>query len=326
MNVLVTGGGGFLGRYIAEQLMQRGYVVSVLCRSAYPELSEQGINVIRGDVTNPDDVNRAIQGNTFVFHVAAMVGYWGSYVDFFNTNVNGTQNVINSCQMHGVSKLIYTSSPSVTMNNMDIHNGNESLPYQKQYHSHYSATKAIAERAVLAAHHPNGLHTVAIRPHLIVGPRDNHLLPRLLQKANSGKLKQIGPGHNKVSVTYVENAAHAHIMAAESPNTGGKAYFINEPEPVLLWPWLKHILANLNARQPRIKVPFKVAFAAGWVLELVYGALKIKKEPLVTRFIASELYRNHYFSIERAKRDFDYEPLFSFEQAERKTLDSIRNA
>ena len=325
MKALVTGGGGFLGRYIAEQLLQRGYDVSVMARGNYPELEASGIKVLRGDVTNADDVDRAVKGNDMVFHVAAMVGYWGRYQDFYNTNVNGTRNIIHSCQQHGVQKLVYTSSPSVTMNNIDIHNGNESLTYPQHYHSHYSATKAIAERAVLAAHHPEGLHTVAIRPHLVVGPRDNHLLPRLLQKANSGKLKQIGPGHNKVSVTYVENAAHAHILAAESVNTGGKAYFINEPEPVVLWPWLKHILKNLDAKPPRMKVPFGVAFMAGWLLEKIYGWFGIQQEPLVTRFIASELYRNHYFSIARAQADFDYQPLYSFQQAEEKTLEYIKS-
>lgn len=323
MKALVTGGGGFLGRYIAEQLLQRGYQVSVLCRNAYPELSAQGIEVIQGDVTDSDSVARAVEYQDMVFHVAAKVGYWGRYQDYYDTNVKGTQHVIESCQKHRVRKLIYTSSPSVTMNNIDIFNGDETLPYPSKYYSNYSATKAIAEQMVLKAHKTDGLHTVAIRPHLIVGPRDNHLLPRLLEKANKGSLKQIGPGTNKVSVTYVENAAHAHILAAESNHSGGKAYFINEPVPVELWPWIKDILNRLGARQPTRKVSFIVAFNAGWALEKVYNVLNIEQEPLVTRFIASELYRNHYFSIERAKHDFNYKPLYSFEQAQEKTLSYI---
>ncbi|RLT96879.1 NAD-dependent epimerase/dehydratase family protein [Ketobacter sp.] len=321
---LVTGGGGFLGRYIAEQLQQRGYQVTVFCRGHYPDLEQAGIRVQRGDVTNPIQLENAIAGQDLVFHVAAKVGYWGDYQDYYAVNVQGTDHVIRACRQQGVKKLIYTSSPSVTMNNIDIHGGDEQLPYPKHYHSHYSATKAIAERKVLAAHNPRGLHTVAIRPHLILGPRDNHLLPRILQKAHSGRLKQIGPGRNKVSVTYVENAAHAHILAAESPNTGGNAYFINEPDPILLWPWLKQILEKLDAPPPRYRVPFALAFAAGWVLENLYRALRVKQEPLVTRFIASELYRNHYFSIEKARRDFGYEPLYSFTQAEAKTLEYVR--
>lgn len=324
MRALVTGGSGFLGRYIVEQLLQRGVNVTVLCRGHYPELTALPIRVEQGSVTDPDCVRNAMANQDWVFHVAAKVGYWGSYDDFYNTNVNGTQLIVKTAKALGVKKLIYTSSPSVTMNNIDIHNGNESLTYPKKYHSYYSATKAIAEQHVLAAHEANGLHTTAIRPHLILGPRDNHLLPRLLHKAQTGQLKQIGWHNNRVGVTYVENAAHAHILAALSDNTGGKAYFINEPEPVTLWPWLRDILKQLGAPPPRFTVPFTLAFGAGWFLETLYKILKIEKEPLVTRFIAAELYRNHYFSIERARRDFNYKPLFSIEEAQEKTLAYVK--
>lgn len=324
MRSLVTGGGGFLGRYIVEQLLRSGDTVTVLCRGRYPELETMGVRIIRGSVTDKEAVNKAVTGQHRVFHVAAKVGYWGSYQDYYQTNVEGTRNLIESCKRHDVRKLIYTSSPSVTMNNIDIHNGNESLGYPGGYHTHYSATKAMAEQLVLQAHDASGLHTTAIRPHLVLGPRDNHLLPRLLEKANSRKLKQIGPGKNKVSVCYVENAAHAHILAAESGKTGGKAYFINEPEPVVLWPWIKTMLKQLGAPPPRRRVPFWLAFTAGWVLEQVYSLLRIQQEPMVTRFIAAELYRNHYFSIARAQKDFNYQPLYSFAEAQEKTLRYIR--
>ncbi|MCG8314716.1 MAG: NAD-dependent epimerase/dehydratase family protein [Pseudomonadales bacterium] len=319
MKTLVTGGSGFLGRYIVEQLLAKGYQVSVLFRGEYPELEGLPIQIFRGDVTNIADVMAAVIGNQMVFHVAAKVGYWGRYRDFYRVNVSGTENIIQACEDLDVKKLIYTSSPSVTMNNIDIYNGDESLPYPSSYHSHYSATKAIAERRVLAAH-SQSLHTVVIRPHLIVGPRDNHLLPRLLEKARLGKLKQIGPGTNRVSVSYVENAAHAHILAAESENTGGKAYFINEPEPVLLWPWLKDILQQLGEKPPNVSVPFRLAYGAGFILEQCYSLMGIESEPMVTRFIASELYRNHFFSIKRAQQDFNYQPLYSFSEAQEKTL------
>lgn len=325
MKALVTGGSGFLGRYIVEQLLQQGHEVTILCRGHYPELLQMPVTLMQGSVTDLTAVNKAVRGQDMIFHVAAMVGYWGDYDDFYHTNVNGTKNVIHAAQLHGVKKLIYTSSPSVTMNNIDIHNGDESLPYPNQYHSYYSATKAIAEKAVLSAHNPTGLHTTAIRPHLILGPRDNHLLPRLLHKARNGQLKQIGWNNNKVGVTYVENAAHAHILAALSKNSGGKAYFINEPEPVTLWPWIRDVLSQLDVPPPKLTVPFFLAFSAGWVLEKVYGLLRIQKEPLVTRFIASELYRNHYFSIDRARNDFGYKPLIDFTQAQEKTLAYVRN-
>lgn len=326
MNVLVTGGGGFLGRYIVEQLVERGDRVRVLCRHHYPELTALGVEQIEGDVADSSAVDRAVCDMDQVFHVAAKVGFWGRYRDYYRINVIGTQNVINACIAHHVQKLIYTSSPSVTMNNRDIHDGDESLPYPAHYHSPYSATKAEAERRVLAANGQCGLITTAIRPHLIVGPRDNHLIPRLLEKARSGRLKQIGSGLNKVSVVYVENAANAHLQAADSDAVGGKAYFINEPDPILLWPWINTLLESLGLRKVRRKVPFRLAFMAGYVLEQVHRMVPGLGEPMVTRFLASELYRNHYFSIERARRDFGYEPLYSFGEAQEKTLAYLRSS
>ena len=325
MNVLVTGGGGFLGRYIVEQLAERGDRVRVLCRRYYAELATLGVEQVQGDVADMAAVDKAVQDMDKVFHVAAHVGFWGQWQDYYRTNVTGTQNVIDACIAHGVKKLIYTSSPSVTMCNRDIHNGDESLPYPDHFHSPYSATKAEAERRVLQANGRNGLVTTAIRPHLILGPRDNHLVPRLLDRARRGRLRQIGNGRNKVSVVYVENAAHAHLQAADSDSVGGKAYFINEPEPVVLWPWINTMLERLEIPRVKRKVPFRLAFLAGYVLELLHRLMPALGEPMVTRFLAAELYRNHYFSIDRARRDFDYQPLYSFDEAQQRTLDYLKS-
>ena len=326
MHVLVTGGGGFLGRYIVEQLCRRGDSVRVLCRGFYPELEALGAELVRGDVTVADDVSAAVADRDVVFHVAAMVGFWGQYDAFYHTNVGGTRNVIDACIAHGVRKLVYTSSPSVTMNNRDIVGGDETLGYPDDYLTHYSATKAEAERLVLAANGRNGLMTTAIRPHLILGPRDNHLVPRLLERAGKGRLRQIGPGLNKVGITYVENAASAHLQAADSDRVGGKAYFINEPEPVLLWPWINDMLKQLGMPPVRYRAPFALAYFAGFVLEGVHRLLPGLGEPMVTRFLAAELYRNHYFSIRRAQQDFDYRPLVSFDEAQRRTLEYLRKS
>lgn len=325
MNVLVTGGGGFLGRYIVEQLVERGECVRVLCRQQYPELTALGVEQVSGDVADMTAVDKAVRDMDRVFHVAAKVGFWGSYRAYFRTNVIGTQNVIDACIAHGVKKLVYTSSPSVTMNDRDIHDGDESLPYPSHYYSPYSATKAEAERRVLQANGCGGVVTTAIRPHLILGPRDNHLIPRLLDKARRGRLRQIGDGRNKVSVVYVENAAYAHLQAADSDKVGGKAYFINEPEPLLLWPWINTLLESLELPRVQRKVPFRLAFLAGHALELLHRLIPALGEPMVTRFLAAELYRNHYFSIARAQQDFDYQPLYDFAEAQERTLAYLKS-
>ncbi|HQE91485.1 MAG TPA: NAD-dependent epimerase/dehydratase family protein [Anaerolineae bacterium] len=321
MKALVTGGGGFLGRYIVEQLLARGETVTVFARGAYPELETLGARVVRGDLQDAGAVRRACAGMDVVFHVAAKAGMWGAWDDFYGTNVIGTQNVIAACRANGVPKLINTSSPSVIFDGTPQEGVDESYPYPAHYESPYPHTKAIAEQAVIAAHQGDTqgvpLLTVSLRPHLIIGPRDNHLLPGLLASARTGLLPQVGDGTNKVDLTDVEDAARAHLLAADalapgSPLDGppghGRVYFISQDEPVVLWPWIRALLRELGLPEPRVRISLSVARAAGGLLETLHTVLRRPGEPRLTRFIASELAQSHYYDISAAQRDFGYAP------------------
>jgi nucleoside-diphosphate-sugar epimerase len=217
--------------------------------------------------------------------------------------------------MHQVPRLIYTSSPSVIYDGRDHRNANESLPYPTSYLCHYPRSKALAERAVLAANGVGGLATVALRPHLIWGPRDNHLIPRLVARAKTRKLKRVGAGKNLISMSYVENAAHAHVLAADRLGPGspaaGQAYFINEPEPVNLWGWVNELLALAGLTPVTKSISAGAAYAAGAVLETAYKLLHLPGEPLMTRFLAQQLSGTHSYDISKATRDFGYQPIVS---------------
>jgi nucleoside-diphosphate-sugar epimerase len=205
MKILVTGGGGFLGGAICRQLLARGHEVIAYQRSACPNLEEAGARIIRGDITEAELLEKAAKGADAVIHTAAKAGLSLRYDDFYRPNVLGTENVIEACYRNGIHKLVFTSSPSVTHADGDIEGGDESLPYARQYNSPYPATKALSEQAVMAANGPD-LQTVSLRPHLIWGPGDNHLLPNLLKRAKSGKLRLPGPD-KLVDTVYIDNAA-----------------------------------------------------------------------------------------------------------------------
>jgi 2-alkyl-3-oxoalkanoate reductase len=317
MKICVTGGGGFLGRYIVEQLIEQGHNVRVFSRGTYPELEAMGVELSRGDISDELSVMNALAGVDAVFHVAAIPGIWGKWETYHSINTLGTENVLAACSKHEIGKLIYTSSPSVVYDGEEHFNADESLPYPHSYLCHYPHSKALAEKAVLAA---NGdkLATVALRPHLIWGPRDNHLIPRLIDRAMSGKLMRVGDGNNVVSMAYVENAAKAHVQAFEALEVGsrcaGEAYFINEPEPVSLWNWVDEILALADL--PPVKKSVSSGFAkfAGRGLESIYSLCGWQSEPRMTRFLASQLSQSHSYSIEKAKRDFGYAPAVSYEE------------
>ena len=313
---LVTGGGGFLGRYIVEQLLARGDAVTVFARGTYPELEALGARLVRGDLQDAEAVKRASAGMDVVFHAAARAGMLGPWDDFYGVNVVGTQNVIAACRANEIPKLINTSSPSVIFDGAPHEGVNESYPYPTRYESPYPHTKAIAEQDVIAAH-GSDLLTVSLRPHLIIGPRDNHLLPGLLARAKTGLLPQVGDGTNKVDLTDVEDAARAHLLAADAlipgsaldgPPGRGRVYFISQGEPVNLWTWIRALLRALDLPEPRLRLSLRAARAAGAVLEKLHTVLRRPGEPRLTRFIASELAQSHYYDISAARRDFGYVP------------------
>lgn len=310
--VLVTGGGGFLGRRIVEMLLGRGDRVRSFARSAYPELSALGAEVVRGNLESSEDLRRACDGCELVFHVAAKPGIWGAYEEYHRPNVVGTENVLAACRACGVPALVYTSSPSVVFDGNDMEGVNESVPYPAHYEAHYPKTKAIAERAVLAANGPN-LATVSLRPHLIWGPRDNHLVPRIIARASS--LRRIGGTNKLVDSTYIDNAAEAHVLAGQTlrPRAAhaGKAYFISNGEPRPLWELVNGILSAANLPPVQRAVPRAVALVAALGMEGAYRVFGIQGEPRLTRFLVRELCTAHWFDISAAGRDFGYHPAIS---------------
>ena len=327
--VLVTGGGGFLGRYILESLISQNCAeITSLGRSPQPELCELGINVICGDIADRDVVSQAAAGANIIFHTAAKAGVWGTYQQFFNTNVKGTENVIAACKKHQIPLLINTSSPSVVSMDKDIINGDESIPYPANFLTHYPATKAVAEKMVSEAA-DSEFRTISLRPHLIWGPRDPHILPRLFSKAKASRLMQVGKGDNKVDLTYVENAAFAHIKAAEKlaekPDISGKNYFISDDNPVLLWPWINDLLQRLKIPQIKKQISYKKAQVVGGILESIFKLLHLPGEPPMTRFVASQLAHSHFFNISAAKEDLGYTPLISDKKAMEKTVAYFEN-
>ena len=314
LKALVTGGGGFLGLAVVEQLLARGAQVRSFARGPYPGLADLGVEVRRGDLRDAQAVEQACAGCDVVFHVAAKAGIWGRYAAYYEPNVRGTQNVLAACREHGVRRLVYTSSPSVVFDGRSMEGVDESVPYPQRQHSHYAATKALGEQAVLAA---NGttLRTLALRPHLIWGPRDNHLVPRIVSRGRAGTLRRVGDGTNKVDTTYIENAARAHLLAADAlatnPRAAGRPFFISQGEPMALWEIINRILAAAGLPPLTRSVPQPVAWSGGAILEAAHAVFRLKGEPRMTRFVARELATAHWFDITAARTELGYEPAIS---------------
>jgi 2-alkyl-3-oxoalkanoate reductase len=315
LNALVTGAGGFLGRYIVEQLLARGDRVRTLCFSPHIELERLGVECVRADLRDPAAVEAACRGIDTVFHAAAVSGVGGPWRRYYGVNVLGTRHVVSACRACKVRRLIFTSSPSVTFDGADQRGIDESTPYPTRWLAQYPRSKALAEQCVLASNDGDGLLTCALRPHLLWGPGDRHLIPEMLRRARSGQLRRVGDGTNTIDMVYVENAARAHLLAADALTPGspvaGKAYFITQGEPVNCWQWIDRLLSLVGLPAVKSSISFRAAWMLGAALETVYALRRSAADPPMTRFLAAQLSKSHYFNIGAARRDFGYEPTIS---------------
>ena len=312
MRALVTGANGFLGSYLVRHLLEHNYEVTAMTRRRDEGLANLDVEMAHGDVRDFDSVLSACKGQDIVFHTAGISGIWGPWKKYYTTNTVGTRNVVDACVQSSVRRLIYTSSPSVTFNGQHQTNIDESAPYPKRWLCHYPHSKALAEQNVLNANDEFDLLTCALRPHLIWGPGDRHLIPRLIDRARKKQLRRVGDGANLIDTIYVENAAEAHVQAAEalvddSPLCGN-AYFISQDDPVNCWEWINEILQMAGVPRVRQSISFRWAYRLGYALESIHELMNKDSEPRMTRFLAAQLAKNHYFDISRAKRDFGYSP------------------
>lgn len=307
--VLVTGGGGFLGLALVRALAARGDRVRSFSRNPHAAVEALGIEHIRGDITDRQGLERACRGMDAVFHTAAKPPPWGAYRDYHRTNVIGTQNVIAACRKNGVRRLVHTSTPSVIFDGRDLQGIDESAPYPRRYTAPYPLTKALAEQAVIRAA-DGDFNTIVLRPHQIWGPGDPHFVPRIISQAR--RLRRIGDGRNLVDLTYIDNAAEAHLLAADAlkvnPALSGRVFFISQGEPVPAWDMVDAILKAAGLGPVRGRISHRSAWTAGLIFEKIYAWLRLPGEPPITRFIADALAKAHWFDIGAARRDLGYVP------------------
>ena len=257
-----------------------------------------------------------------VFHVAGVAGMWGPRAQYHSINVGGTRNVIEACQRRGVGRLIYTSSPSVVFTDGDQCGADESIPYTARWLCHYSHSKALAEQMVLPANDLRGLRTCSLRPHLIWGPGDRQLLPRLLAACGSGPVaarrRRRKFDRHRVRRQRRRAICRRPTRLCTNPAVGGRPYFISQGEPVNCWRWIDDLLALANLPPVKHQLSTPTAWRVGEARETTYRLLRaVKREPPMTRFLAAQLGRSHWFDISAARRDLGYHPAVSTAQGMR---------
>jgi sterol-4alpha-carboxylate 3-dehydrogenase (decarboxylating) len=327
---LVTGGCGFVGRHLVDALVARGDRVTVLDVDVEPW--NEGAEYHHADITVPEDCSAHIEGVDTVFHNASVVHTRDNQHEFvWSVNVGGTENMLKAAREAGVDKFVFVSSASAVYEGKDIENGDESLPYSRVSQAPYADAKIAAEKKVLEQDGQGGMHTVAIRPHVVFGPWDNRLLPTLLERAKAGRLKlAVGRGDWLSDFTYVENLIDALLAVEDELGPGGaangEAYFITNAEPMKFFDFVGRVLEELNLPPIRGYVPYWIAYSVAAVKETI-DTLRggdLDADQGMSRFSIRYMCTHHYFSIDKAQRDFGYEPRVSIEEGIQRTVAHLR--
>jgi nucleoside-diphosphate-sugar epimerase len=307
MRSLVTGATGFLGRRIAEALVERGDEVRALVRdpARSADLHNLGVELVQGDLRDEASLKRAVEGIDRAFHSAALVGDWLDRKAAETVNVGGTRALLDAAAAAGVTRVVHVSSMSV-LGTKHHYGTDESAPYM--YGDPYTDTKIESERAALAANEAGKLEVAVIRPGFVYGPGDRQILVTVVQALLSGKFAFVGDGGKQMNTVYIDDVANAALLADETPAAAGEAYNITDGQNTTIRDFANFITDELGVPRPTRHVPVRLAVIATPVLETLYHAVRAKNPPVVNRSRLRFLYYNQRYSIEKARRELGFDP------------------
>lgn len=335
VNVLITGGSGFLGKAIIRELLDPASPVKpALIRnfdlkniSEHPD--DKRIEFFQGDVRDAAALTKACRDIDLVIHSAAIID-WGIYSEdeVLAINYTGTENVLKACADNGIGHMVFTSSLDAIYSGQPLVNVDESHPYPEKHRTSYCRSKYLAELAVVKANNEQ-LKTVVLRPSDIFGEADPYHIDSLVNMAKSGFYVRIGNGQAKTQHVYVGNIAHAHLQAASAlingnENIAGQIYFITDSEGSNFFKFFDKVVEGIGytIKPKNLWIPRPVAYAMAAVSEfLAWLARPVKfYHPKLSRFAVTYTCTEYTFSYDKAKRDFNFEPKYSHEEAVARTI------
>lgn len=325
MKVLITGATGFLGKYIVEELLENNYEVIAFGRNekAGEKLQKIGAVFLKGDLTNKGDLYSASAGVDAVVHAGALSSVWGKWQDFYETNVLGTENVLEVCCERNIKKLVFISSPSIYASAKDQLNICEDEAPERNELNFYIKSKIMAERKVKEY---SEISSVILRPRGLFGVGDTSIIPRLLHLNKTIGIPLFSEGKQKVDITCVENVALAVRLSLEKENTSGKVYNITNDEPMEFRDIIEMFFKEIGDKPKFIKLNYSFIKILVCCIEKIYKNFNLSKEPPLTEYSLYLLKYSQTLSIEKAKRELEYKPKMTALEGVKKYAKSNRSS
>jgi 2-alkyl-3-oxoalkanoate reductase len=307
---VITGATGLLGSHIAQQLTMGGEKVRALVRpiSDVGFLKQLGVELVSGDLSNPQSLVNACQGAETVYHCASRVGDFGNWKVFRAEVVDATAHVMEACRVAGVARALHVSSVAVYGHRPRIppHGLTEEFPIPsgRRFGDHYGRAKAEAEM-VARAIFPR---VTIIRPTWTYGPRDRHGFPRLLQALRGGWVSIVGPGDNLLNIVHADDLARGAILAAMHPQSSGEIYNMCSAGDITQRQFLDALCAWFGLPRITRRYSIRMAYFGGWLGEVIARIIRLKRAPLISRYTVSRLARSNAYQIDKARRQLGWIP------------------
>jgi nucleoside-diphosphate-sugar epimerase len=327
---LVTGATGLLGSHIAERLVARGESVRALVRPSSDTtfLESIGVELTRGDLTDPDSCAEALRGARVVYHAAAKVGDWGTWDEFQSACLDATESLARAAIAAGVDRFLHISSTSAYG-----HPPRTGKPITEDHPlgvgiwwpwDYYTISKVESERILWRLAREEGLPLTVIRPSWLYGERDRTTTARLISRMREAGVPVIGPGDNPLSAIYAGNVADASILAAEEPGSVGEAYNVTDQGPMTQREFLGSFSKAAGAPRPRWyrRLPYfyPMVFGGALAIEAYARAMRWPKAPIITRYATWLMARRIWYSTEKARSRLGWSPALGNEESIERTV------
>ncbi len=313
--IVVTGATGFLGKKLVYTLKAMNLNPVALGRnqSIGNQFINDGIPFLSLDLTDKEKTISAFTDAEYVINCAGLSSVWGAQSEFTKANVVAVKNVIEGCQINGIKRLIHISTPSLYFDYSDRYDLTEESPLPSRFVNNYAQSKKEGEVLIQEAHYM-GLPTVILRPRGIFGPGDTAIFPRILTAMKKNKLPLIEQGRALMDITYVDNVVDSIILAMESENIEGQIYNITNGEPRTFINLLQMLSGKLEIPLRTKNISFRSAYYSSLLIESLYRAFRIKKEPPITCYGVGLVSKSMTFDIRKAQKELGYAPKISIEK------------